>query len=147
MDAMMASDEYQTAKASGDAAEMGRHIMEAKVRGMNEYNASDGAKLALESEKTLVDAIRNDTSLNQDYWDAGYEKGQEFSKGLAAGMAIGKDMLSAWNRKNRFWTLYWYGQMRRSPKRHRNLLLERHCITCWSSGHTWYVIWKTAGWN
>lgn len=86
MDAMMASDEYQTAKASGDAAEMGRLIMEAKVQGMNEYNASDGAQLALESEKTLVDAIRNDTSLNQDYWDAGYEKGQEFSKGLAAGM-------------------------------------------------------------
>lgn len=84
MDAMMASDEYQTAKASGDAAEMGRLIMEAKVQGMNEYNASDGAQLALESEKALVSAIRNDTGLNQDYWDAGYEKGQEFTKGMAA---------------------------------------------------------------
>lgn len=84
MDAMMASDEYQTAKASGDAAEMGRLIMEAKVQGMNEYNASDGAQLALESEKKLVDAIRNDASLNQDYWDAGYEKGNWFTKGLAA---------------------------------------------------------------
>ena len=62
MDAMMASDEYQTAKASGDAAEMGRLIMEAKVQGMNEYNASDGAQLALESEKTLVDSIRNDST-------------------------------------------------------------------------------------
>ena len=89
MDAMMASDEYQTAKASGDAAEMGRLIMEAKVQGMNEYNASDGAQLALESEKTLVDAIRNDTSLNQDYWDAGYEKGNWFTKGLAAGVTDG----------------------------------------------------------
>ena len=72
MDAMMASDEYQTAKTAGNAAEMGRLIMKAKVQGMNEYNASDGAQLAMESEKTLVDAIRNDTSLNQDYWDAGY---------------------------------------------------------------------------
>lgn len=89
MDAMMASDEYQTAKASGDAAEMGRLIMEAKVQGMNEYNASDGAQLALESEKTLVDSIRNDTSLNQDYWDAGYEKGNWFTKGLAAGVTDG----------------------------------------------------------
>lgn len=88
MDAMMASDEYQTAKASGDAAEMGRLIMEAKVQGMNEYNASDGAQLALESEKALVDSIRNDTSLNQDYWDAGYEKGNWFTKGLAAGWSI-----------------------------------------------------------
>lgn len=87
MDAMMASDEYQTAKASGDAAEMGRLIMEAKVQGMNEYNASDGAQLALESEKALIESIRSDTSLNSDYWDAGYEKGQEFTKGLAAGMA------------------------------------------------------------
>ena len=40
MDAMMASDEYQTAKAEGDAAEMGKLIMQAKVQGMNEYNAS-----------------------------------------------------------------------------------------------------------
>lgn len=84
MDAMMASDEYQTAKAEGDAAEMGRLIMEAKVQGMNEYNASDGAQLALESEMALVESIRNDTVLNQNYWDAGYEKGQEFTKGMAA---------------------------------------------------------------
>lgn len=84
MDAMMASDEYQTAKAEGDAAEMGKLIMQAKVQGMNEYNASDGAQLALESEKALVTSIRNDTVLNQNYWDAGYEKGQEFSKGMAA---------------------------------------------------------------
>ncbi|MBS6370941.1 MAG: tape measure protein [Oscillospiraceae bacterium] len=84
MDAMMASDEYQTAKAEGDAAEMGKLIMQAKVQGMNEYNASEGAQLALESEKALVTSIRNDTVLNQNYWDAGYEKGQEFSKGMAA---------------------------------------------------------------
>lgn len=84
MDAMMASDEYQTAKAEGDAAEMGKLIMQAKVQGMNEYNASEGAQLALESEKALVASIRSDTVLNQDYWDAGYEKGQEFSKGMAA---------------------------------------------------------------
>lgn len=84
MDAMMASDEYQTAKADGDAAEMGKLIMQAKVQGMNEYNASEGAQLALESEKALVTSIRNDTVLNQNYWDAGYEKGQEFSKGMAA---------------------------------------------------------------
>lgn len=86
VDAMMASEEYQTAKASGDAAEMGRLIMQAKVQGMNEYNASEGAQEALEAEKTLVDNIRNDTSVNRDYWDAGYEKGQIFSRGLAAGM-------------------------------------------------------------
>lgn len=89
MDAMMASDEYQTAKAAGDAAEMGRLIMQAKVRGMNDYNASEGAQEALAAEKALVDNIRKDTSLNQDYWDAGYEKGQWFTKGLAASIGGG----------------------------------------------------------
>lgn len=85
MDAMMyENDDYKAAKEAGNAAEMGRLLMQAKVQGMNEYNASDGAQLALESEMSLVTAIRNDTGLNQDYWDAGYEKGQEFTKGLAA---------------------------------------------------------------
>ena len=84
MDAMMASEEYQSAKTAGDAAEMGRLIMQAKVRGMNEYNDSEGAQDALAAEKALVEGIRNDTSLNQDYWNAGYEKGQWFNKGLAA---------------------------------------------------------------
>lgn len=87
VDAMMVSDEYQSAKAAGDAAEMGRLIMQAKVQGMNEYNASEGAQEALAAEKALVDGIRDDTSLNQDYWDAGYEKGQWYNKGLLS--AIG----------------------------------------------------------
>lgn len=84
VDAAMESDEYQQAKAAGDAAEMGRIIMEAKVHGMNEYNASEGAQLALESEKALVAGIRADTGLKSDYWDAGYEMGLEYSKGMAA---------------------------------------------------------------
>ncbi len=88
---MMASDEYQTSKAAGNAAEMGRLIMQAKVNGMNEYNASEGAQEALTAEKALVDDIRNDTSLNRDYWDAGYEKGQWFTKGLVA--SIGGDSI------------------------------------------------------
>lgn len=87
VDAAMESDEYQQAKAAGDAAEMGRIIMEAKVQGMDEYNASEGAQLALESEKALIAGIREDASLKTDYWDAGYEMGQEYSKGLEAGRA------------------------------------------------------------
>lgn len=94
VDAMMESSEYQTAKTSSDAAEMGRLIMEAKVQGMNEYNASEGAQLALEAEKSLVQSIREDTSLNSDYWDAGYEKGQWFTKGLADAMASKLDFSS-----------------------------------------------------
>ena len=36
VEAMMETDEYQQAQAEGDAAEMGRLIMQAKVQGMNE---------------------------------------------------------------------------------------------------------------
>lgn len=108
VDAMMFENEdYQKAKAEGDAAEMGRLIMQAKVQGMNEYNASDGAQLALEAEKTLVDAIRDDTSLNQDYWDAGYEKGNWFTKGLAASMGgKTKPVAGTWQWSSDDWTGY-----------------------------------------
>lgn len=88
----METDDYQRAKAAGDAAEMGRILMQAKVKGMNEYNASDGAQEALAAEKALVDGIRADTAMNEDYWDAGYERGQWFSKGVAAGIADGIEL-------------------------------------------------------
>ncbi len=93
--------EYQAAlaqqeKGSTEAgARMGALLAEARVIAMNEYNASEGAQLALESEKSLAEAIRNDTSLNSDYWDAGYEKGQWFTKGLAAAMGEGKYFVKA----------------------------------------------------
>lgn len=89
VDDAMETGDYQKAKAAGDAAEMGRILMQAKVKGMNEYNASDGAQEALAAEKALVDGIRADAAMNEDYWDAGYERGQWFSKGVAAGIADG----------------------------------------------------------
>ena len=66
---------------------MGRLIMQAKVQGMNEYNASEGAQLALESEKSLIEGIRNDSALNDEYWQTGYDLGNEFTKGLSAARA------------------------------------------------------------
>lgn len=86
VEAMMETDEYRQAQAEGDAAKMGELIMRAKVQGMSEYNASEGARLALESEMALAAGIREDASSNQAYWDAGYRKSQEYSKGLAAGL-------------------------------------------------------------
>ena len=41
----------------------------------------------VEYEIALADTIRNDASTNSAYWDAGYRKGQEYSKGLIAGQA------------------------------------------------------------
>jgi phage tail tape-measure protein len=70
-------------------AEAGRMLMEAKVKAQSEYNASDGAQLLLESEKTLAETVRDDAASNDAFWDAGYQKGQWFSKGLAASWADG----------------------------------------------------------
>lgn len=89
MDAVLNSEEYKSAMESGTTegyAEAGKMLMEAKVRGMNEYNASEGAQLMVEYELSLAEGIREDASSNQAYWDAGYRKGQEYTKGLAAGM-------------------------------------------------------------
>ena len=90
MEAVINSDDYKAAMAEGSDegyAEAGRMLMEAKVRGMNEYNSSEGAQLMLEYEMSLAATIREDASTNNAYWDAGYRKGQEFSKGLIAGQA------------------------------------------------------------
>lgn len=86
----MNSQEYQTAAAEDDAAEMGRIIMQAKIDGMNAYNASEGAQEALQMELDLAEAVRDDTATDQAFWDAGYRKGEQFSTGLAAAIAANK---------------------------------------------------------
>ena len=91
----MSSEEYRAADASGDAAEMGRIIMQAKIQGMNEYNANEGKDEVLAQEIALIDGVRTDATLNNSYWDAGYTLGQEFSKGRAAGMSDGETLLDA----------------------------------------------------
>ena len=91
VDEAMSSEDYQTAQAEGDAAEMGRIIMQAKIQGMNEYNANEGKDEVLAQELALIEGVRTDTSLNENYWNAGYTLGQAFSQGRAAGMAGSSD--------------------------------------------------------
>ena len=84
--------EYQQALADYEAgseeagAAMGKLLAEAQVMAQNEYNASDGAQLALQAQLELADQIREDTTSDSAFWDAGYQKGQEYSKGLVNGM-------------------------------------------------------------
>ena len=88
-DAVLNSDAYQEAIASGTEegyVKAGEMLAKAKIQGINEYNASEGAQLMVEYELSLADGIREDTRSNEAYWDAGYRKGQEYSKGLMAGM-------------------------------------------------------------
>lgn len=88
VDEVLNSDEYQQLMNEGSTesmAEAGRMLMEAKVRGMGEYNESDGAQLMLDYELSLAETIRDDARTNEAYWDAGYRKGQAYSLGLAEG--------------------------------------------------------------
>lgn len=86
VDHAMDSENYQAAQAEGDAAEMGRIIMQAKIKGMGEYNANEGKDEVLAQEAALIDGVREDAALNESYWDAGYALGQEYSKGRSAAM-------------------------------------------------------------
>ena len=46
--------------------------------------AQTGAQLMVQYETELAANIRDDAASNDAYWDAGYRKGQEYSKGWAA---------------------------------------------------------------
>lgn len=91
-------DEYTkyAADPSEEAgAKMGELLAEAQVIAQNEYNASEGAQLALESNKTLADNIKNDAGVQDDYWNAGYSLGQQFTKGLASAISnVNKNEIS-----------------------------------------------------
>ncbi len=72
-------DQKEKQKAN---ANMGRIIAEAQAIAKNEYNASDGAQLELETQKTIAENIKNDAGLQTMYWDAGYTMMQQFTKGM-----------------------------------------------------------------
>ncbi len=94
--AIAQADYYDASKAGDEKgmqeaeAAMGQALAETQAIGANEYNASEGAQLALKSAVQLAENIRNDSASNEAYWNAGYVKGQEFTKGLASAIT-GKD--------------------------------------------------------
>jgi tape measure domain-containing protein len=84
-------EEYTKYAADGSeeaGAKMGALLAEAQAIATNEYNASEGAQLALESNITLAENIKNDTATQEAYWDAGYTMGQQFTKGLASAFEL-----------------------------------------------------------
>lgn len=103
-----AQAEYNESMEIGDTegaqeagSEMGRVLAEAQVIATNEYNASEGAQLLMESNKTLAENIKNDTAAQEEYWNAGYTMGQQFTKGLASAMSnktntVSKETTNSW---------------------------------------------------
>jgi tape measure domain-containing protein len=75
---------YSKEEEAKAGAEMGRILAEAQAIASNEYNASDGAQLALDANRTLAENLLNDSGSLDAYYNAGYVMGQQFSKGLEA---------------------------------------------------------------
>lgn len=86
-DVMTNNEDYQIAEAEGNAAEMGRLIMQAQVKGMSDYNESEGAIEMREMQSRLIQGVQEDSAASEDMWNAGYELGQKFSKGLQAALS------------------------------------------------------------
>lgn len=63
------------------SADMGRILAEAQVIATNEYNGSAGVQDMLDSNMLLAENIKNDTGLQDSYWDAGYQMGAQFTLG------------------------------------------------------------------
>lgn len=88
MAAVMESEEYQSAKATGTdegMVEAGRLLMEAKANAMLAYNATEGAQLMVQMELQLAGTIRDNAQSNEAYWNAGVVKGKQYSKGFTYG--------------------------------------------------------------
>ena len=95
---MAEADYYDASKLGNEkamqetGAEMGRIIAEAQAIATNEYNASEGAQLVLQSNRSLAESIKNDSASQNSYWDAGYTMGEQFTLGLKSGMKKSEDI-------------------------------------------------------
>lgn len=80
-------NEYAEAESSGTeeaGAKMGEILSKAEIMAINRYHADEGYQLLQQSNLSLADGIRQDTALQDEYWNAGYQMGQQFSKGMSA---------------------------------------------------------------
>lgn len=83
-------NEYAEAEASGTeeaGAKMGEILSKAQIMAVNRYHADEGYQLLQQSNLSLAEGIRQDTALQGEYWNAGYQMGQQFSKGMASGIS------------------------------------------------------------
>lgn len=92
MEDMMASEAYQQAMAEGNRVKMGELLARAQIEGENKFKASEGYQLQLQSDLELARNIRESTALKEEYWNAGYIMGKEFSKGRMAGASLKEGM-------------------------------------------------------
>lgn len=87
--------EYQKYIADAEAgneeagAKIGSIMAEAQVIAQNEYYATEGYQLQLETSRDLVDMIQADTVLHDKYYNTGMVMGRKFTEGMASAMYDG----------------------------------------------------------
>lgn len=93
MDEAVKTPEYRKALAEDNGAEMGRILAEAQADAESEYRLSGGYQDQLESQKLLVNSVREALIEDGTWRTFGYDMGQEFSKGfLSAGQGIQEEI-------------------------------------------------------
>lgn len=75
--------QFADAAAEEDAAKMGEILARAQILAQNEYTAGPGAQAEIDSQMSLIDAVRSDEALNAKYWNTAYLFGEKYSEGLA----------------------------------------------------------------
>lgn len=72
------------------AATQGELLERARVMAQNEYNASEGAQILLESQLQLAESVAADTSADETYWNTGLRQGQVYMNGIASAIQSAK---------------------------------------------------------
>ena len=65
-------------------------LAEAQVMAQNEYNASEGAQILLDSQLMLAETVAADTSADETYYNAGQRLGNKYTEGIAAAIRNAK---------------------------------------------------------
>ena len=76
--------EYQKAKEEGDEAAAYIALNRTKAFADSLYAGSEEYQAIKDSNIELAKGIREDTVLHDEFWNAGYQMGQQFSKGMSA---------------------------------------------------------------
>jgi tape measure domain-containing protein len=72
-----------------EGAEAGRVLAEARIKAQAEYNASEGAKAEVESQRQLIENVQEMLVADRSYYTAGQILGEQFSKGIASAALSG----------------------------------------------------------
>lgn len=67
-------------------ADKGAILAEAETIAAAEYEASDGFQKMKNSKISLIENVRKDTEVQEEYWDTGYDFATIYSKGFLAGL-------------------------------------------------------------